>query len=459
MSMMRPSEIVLTDPTLSKKSLPAGAFTMPKEACDAICKTFELKFSPLTIQLPDLRNQLQYYGQNGRPDAQQDNVVLHFSFISNSSNTASVAANDPLYLIYDNTKNPTQYLFSPNNAPTSLWIEASSQGSEGIIQVKLRNENGSIIQEPAQYAQFRLPEKELIRNNGRTWELGKWRVDGSLLARQKARWVGVDKFLERHGGEEFQMLQSKHRIDFTDDEENTYSVYVGPNDCLVWMNNQWREVRPGEDSRNHPLMVVKKIDERLMNFELWDTGGKSKIVLNLLKISENWTANNLQENFKFVGARRRSQYIFEVDGERIFLSPKDWLLQTEEGWVKLSTVEQIDDYVNRKLTGVLFVFEGAEKQDDQQVLRGVMFNANRTDSQEVAVPLQKGKPQTMIAQQAAKNARKTPRPQDNDDEDDDEEDDEDEIAQRPSVNIPKTSPSILSPGKGRTSKVAALDSE
>jgi hypothetical protein len=392
-TVTRPSEIALADPTLTKRSLPPGAFAMPKEACDAIGKTFDLKYSPAKIQLPDLRNQLLYYGQNGRPDAQQERVVLHFAFNGNG-NPAAMVVGEKFYLVYDNTKTPAQYQFSPNNNPTPLWIEASGQGNESTVLVRLRNENGDVISEPAAHAQFKLVEKENMRQAGRVWEIGKVRVDGSLLARQKARWVGPDKFLERHGGEEFQGLQGKHRIDFTDEEEHTYSVYVGLNDSLVWVNDKWKEAQPGEETRNYPLLTVKKVEERLMNFELWDVGGKNKVTLNLLRMNENAPPPNLPADFKFVGARRRSQYIFEIGGERMFLSPKDWLLQTEAGWVKLSTPEEIDDYVNRKLTGVLFVFDGVEKEEDQQVLRGTMFNISRTDTQEVMIPVSKGRTTT-----------------------------------------------------------------
>ncbi|MCP5507977.1 MAG: hypothetical protein H7A37_06730 [Chlamydiales bacterium] len=45
-------------------------------------------------------------------------------------------------------------------------------------------------------------------------ELGKWRVDGTLLARQRARWYGPDMFLKRHGGDEFKDVSGKRRIDF-----------------------------------------------------------------------------------------------------------------------------------------------------------------------------------------------------------------------------------------------------
>jgi len=62
-----------------------------------------------------------------------------------------------------------------------------------------------------------------------------------------------------------------------------------------------------------PLLVVKKVDERLMTFEVWDSEGKTKIALNLLKSSEPPPPVQLLQSFKFVSSRTRSQFVFEIN--------------------------------------------------------------------------------------------------------------------------------------------------
>lgn len=413
----RPSEIELPEIGNIKRALPKSSFEAPKDLCDAIgTNNFELKFCPLGLQLPDLRTHLIYYGKNGRPDAVANRVVMHFSFLGNTT-ISSLMEGERLYLSYDRSRTPNQYVFSANNIPTSLWIEASTQGNEATITVKMKNEQGDIIVEPASYAQFRLTEKESnARGAGKSWELGKWRVDGSLLARQKGSWKGLDRFLERHGGEEYKFYQNKHRIDFTD-EDKTYSVYVGVNDTLSWDKDHWKNVLPGDETLNSPLMIIKKIDDRLMNLELWDVEGKNKISLNLVRTSEAWAPQTLQESFQCLGARTRSQYIFEIDEKRMLLSPQDWLLQTEEGWVKLSTPEEIDSYVERQRTGLLFIFDGVSRKEGKQVLTAVVFNTARTEMQEIEIAVQKG----AIANNGQKE--KGDRNKDKDDDEDDEDED------------------------------------
>ena len=350
-----------------------------------------LEQAPPAMQLPDLRQQLVYYGKNGRPDAQSQHTLLHFSLNGNKT-VSSVAPEEKLYLIYDRTISPGRYNFSPGNEKSSLWVEAKPVDNDVQIHVTLQNDKGEKITEPENLAEFRLSEKEFARYAGATWEIGSFRVDGTLLARQRARWFGVDCFLERHGGDEYQHNIGKHRIDFGENDD-LYSVFVKPGDCLIWNKEQWEVVDPGEKSLGHPLLVAKKIDDRLMTFELWDVEGKGKILLNLLKSTEPWSAQNtqmLQNMFKFVAARTRTQCVFEINRVRMTLRPNDWLLLTPKGWKKLTTAEEIDNYVKRKLTGTLFVFEGLGRKDERQIMTGTLYSPARHESQAVELALQTG---------------------------------------------------------------------
>jgi hypothetical protein len=388
----RPAEIMVINDVASVGSgLPKGAFTLNREAYDSIGEPLlSLKFSPISVQLPDLRKALLYYGKNGRPDAQADHPLLHFAFMGNKV-AASIEPGKPLYLIYDRKSNPPQYAFSPGNEETPLYMQCALDGTEATVTVVMKCQDGSLITEPSAHAQFTLPEKEYVRFGGTPWEIGKWRVDGSLLARQRARWYGPDRFLERHGGDEYSHVNGKHRIDFGEGED-MYSVFVGISECLIWDSDlgKWRSSKPGTETLGHPLLFVKKVDERLINLELWDNDGRGKLALNLLKSTENWMPQNLQQSFKFMGARTRSQFVFEVNKERMLIRPKDWLVLTEAGWLKLTTPEEIDNFVDRKITGALFVFDGVEKRDDKQVLVGTMFNSTRTEMQTVEMPILQG---------------------------------------------------------------------
>lgn len=394
--LKRPTEIVCSNPPSKECRLPKGAFELAENAYQQIGEPLlALQEAPPTMQLPDLRSQLIYYGKNGRPDAQLTHTLLHFSFNGNKA-VVSTPPSEKLYLFYDRKSKPGRYGFSTQNEKTSLWLEATPLDHEVLIQVTLENDKGEKIIEPEVFAQFRLPEKEFTRHAGTTWEIGNFRVDGTLLARQKARWFGLDCFLEDHGGEEYLHSVGKQRIDFGENDD-LYSVFVKIGECLIWDQNRWKVVSPGQESLGYPLLVVKKIDERLMTFELWDVEGKGKILLNLLKSTEPWAVQNvqtLQHMFKFVGARTRTQCMFEINRERMILRPSDWLLLTPKGWKKLATEEEIDNYVKRKIAGTLFVFDGISRENERQIMKGTLYSPSRHDCQTVKLTLQTKKPKS-----------------------------------------------------------------
>lgn len=386
--LVRPGEIHLPEVRQEKTNLPKNSFAQKQAAYDAIGEPiFSLDFVAPRMQLPDLRQKLTYYGQNGRPDADREHPFLHFS-IANGVDMASVAPGTPLYLVYDNNKGGS-YHFSPNNNETALWIEAVPEQKDALVKVKMRDEKGDVVETPQTFAAFPLKEKEYVRQANAPWEIGKWRVDATLLARQKARWYGVDRFMEKHGGDEYKDVIGKNRIDFGEGDEEGYSIFVNDGAALVWDGGVWKAVKPGPESLGKPLLVVKKVDDRVMNLELWDTEGKKKVALNLLKSIETWMPRNIQDEFKFLGARTRSQYVFDVDDEKMLLSPHDWLILTDEGWKKIDTPEEVDEYVARKEVGPLFVFEGVIRKDDQQILKGTIYNASRSAIHDVELPVQK----------------------------------------------------------------------
>lgn len=391
--LKQPAEIFCGDLHSKECGLPKSAFELAEKVYQQAGESLlALQEAPPTMQLPDLRQQLIYCGKNGRPDAQSEHTLLHFAFNGNHKMVSSIAPKEKLYLVYSRKLSPGRYSFSENNEKTSLWIEATPVENEVQIQVSMENDKGERVSEPDTFAQFRLPEKEFSRFVGTSWEIGTFRVDGTLLARQRTRWFGGDRFLEKHGGEEFKDISGRQRVDFGENED-LYSVFIKVGDCLIWDQNRWKVVPPGEESLHHPLLVVKKIDERLMTFELWDVEGKGKILLNLLKSSEPWAVQNgqtLQHMFKFLGARTRTQCVFEINRERVILRPSDWLLLTPKGWKKLATEEEIDKYVNRKLSGTLFVFEGVSRKDERQIMSGTLYSPSRHECQPVELALQVG---------------------------------------------------------------------
>ncbi len=358
--------------------LPPNSFVQDETAYHAIdTGVLNVEVPPPKLQLPDLRPHLTYYGTNDRPDFATDTKLLHFG-LKGSEDLGLIAAGEPLYLQYDASSKPGRYLFSSNNAPTGLWIEAEKDDDAAKVYVKMLDPKDELVTEPKKRATLTLKPKDFARFGGGKWEIGKWRVDGTLLARQRARWYGQDHFLNTHGGAEFVGTREKERIEFGEKDQQ-YVVYIGVGDCLIWDGEQWKNVVPGEASKEFPMLCLQKIEDRLLRWELWDVGGKGRVTLNLVRSKEAWSPKTYERDFKYVSARTLSQYNFEIKKDRVVLRPYDWLLLTDEGWVPLTTVEEIDAYVERKTPGVLFVFEGPVQREEKQVLGGTFYSKTRTN--------------------------------------------------------------------------------
>lgn len=370
------------------RKLPKSAFEFARENyINFIPDAFHLNYMAPCLHFPDLKGALVYYGQNGRPDVALETPKLFFGMQGGKS-VISASYGQKIYLRFDKTATGScKYIFSPNNEPTLVWFTATPEGKEAKLVLEMEPADGILIASDDANRYFSLPEKEFIRaaSHG-TWEIGSWRVDGSLLVRQKARWIGPDRFLERHGGEDFPDFIDKHRIDFGEGEE-AYFTYVKRGDCLIWDANRWKPYDGKENSQDKPLLVVKKIDEKVMSLEVWDVEGKGKVTLSLVKSPDTFRHDQIMRDFRFVGARTKSQVVFQIEDERLVVKPNDWLLHTKEGWKKLSTPSEIDEYVDRKLVGTLFIFQEIARRDEKPILVGSIYNPNRTELHEIEVAL------------------------------------------------------------------------
>ena len=107
-----------------------------------------------------------------------------------------------------------------------------------------------------------------------------------------------------------------------------------------------------------------------------------------MRSKARWFDQGLLEELQFCGVRRWDQFVVQHRDERITLSPEDWLLATEEGeWIKIDSVEEIDDYVLGKLQGELLVIDRLGKEDGINVVTAHLFNVARSEMKEVAFPI------------------------------------------------------------------------
>ncbi|MFN0064890.1 MAG: hypothetical protein ACKVOH_01500, partial [Chlamydiales bacterium] len=339
----------------SPKNFPISAFANAPNGLDALnAGALQLSWTEPKMQLPALHNELICYGVVERPDISADQTLVHLSF-ARDEKIHSFPTETPIYLVYNGFYQKAQkadnqerifatpgeaegeggYSFSPQNRATPLWIiiQTSYGNKKFTAQVHMLDERGGEVSAPEQNSSFALINRDIPKARSVGWEIDGCRVDSTLLIRQKARWVGKDRFLELHGGEDFAHTRDLQRIDFLSDEV-PYSCFVQEGSFLIWKEGRWQGVSKDCETIHLPLLVVKKIEEKMISCELWDPEGKGKILLSLIRSKDLAGFPDLQEEFKFMGAKTWAKFIVESHDERLILKPHDWLVLTSDGWVK-----------------------------------------------------------------------------------------------------------------------------
>lgn len=347
----------------------------------------QLGFQSPKMRVPDLKPLIHYQGHNLRPDAKEaDSLFLTLGPLSETNPPFLVKERERIYLIsQDDPKKP--YALSPANRPTSLWFEAERKGNTASIQVKMQDEKGEIQEEPLERTQFVIPEKPLSPlGQNKNFMIGTSRADAALLSRQKARWQGKDQFLEDHGGPEFENVVGKQRVQFGEGEE-AYSVYLGKDDVMIWKDDHWVVPEKDQPTQSYPLARVNKVEERIMNFDLFDPSGKNKVVLNLLKLQEAPLSALIPQDFQFIGARTKVHSTFKVSGKRMMIGPGDWFLHTPEGWIKLRSAKEIDAFVKGITPGALLVIDRIEDINEERYFAATLYSRSRATAESILLPL------------------------------------------------------------------------
>ncbi|AHK63583.1 hypothetical protein [Chlamydia avium] len=347
-----------------------------------------LDFPDLQEKLPDLRQEVIFLGSNNRPDAFGGKFFLE---LASSKDRYVACANEKVYLQALPPDQGGGFIFSPKGQPTDLWLECRPLNADNRIEVKVRllGVNKEMIVLPKERETLLL---STLSRGLESWEIGGIRVDASFPVKQKMRRVGVDKFLLMHGGAAYADIANKERVDFVSLSNENYSRYLAVGDILLWDGNCWQTCGAFQgDSSQVPLLEVKKVDEKTMLIEIWNVGGTAHQAFNLVKIASSpMEIAEILKEFEFVGMRSWSRPIIHANGQRLILSPDDWVIHSDTGWEKIVRKEQLEAYLSGRIYGPLLIFDKLEKDSRGFVFRAHMFNAQRTLVETVTLPLKQG---------------------------------------------------------------------
>ncbi len=203
-------------------------------------------------------------------------------------------------------------------------------------------------------------------------------------SRQFLRLVGKDLFLEQHGGPEMADLAALHRLDFGPPEE-ALPCYVQAGDRLIFKDNCWSVVQ--ENTQGHWLMVIHEADDMALKGTLWSPSGCDHIPFQLTKAEELFAFLQPEKQFRFVGAKSSSSWIFDLNGLKTEVRSGDWWLFDGKNWSFLDDPDQIDAYAAGKAQNYLLVFDEMGQQEGKKVIHAHLFNRLRNDCRHLCFDL------------------------------------------------------------------------
>lgn len=359
-------------------TLPAHAFSgkVPQPELGFM----RLEYAPPQLRVPNLSALLTFVGVNQRPDAERGAPSLFFT-LGSAKEVIQAKAGENVYLTVKNGV----YAPSPRNEPTDLWFTPKQQGGAASVEVRVKNDEGVISQEPKSASQLTIPEKPIAAQMS-NWNVGKWRADSALLIRQGAKWYGRDLFLEKHGGDEYAAVSSKHRIQFGEGDER-YSLYMDPGDFVVYQGDKWVVPAQGAETAKMPLLRMMRADEKVLAFELFAPEGSQKLLLNVVKAADPLPSHPVDQDFGFIGARTKTHFLFKVSGNREIVAAGDWFVMGSQGWEKIKKVKDVEKYVSGNIPDAMIIIDGITGEGDTRSLHGTLFSPQRSQFTEINLPL------------------------------------------------------------------------
>jgi len=343
-----------------------------------------LNFNQTAHFASDLEHELFFLAKNKRPDFSSSSSLFILG-LKNSKQYREILNGQTLFLSYESKKEEQEKYLSFSSEPTSFWIKPIllEQGNLMIEVFKEINDGESSLAK-IEKTQFTLLEnaaefKRLVLNN-------EHREPSFVTLLRSARLWGYDMLIKEYGGETYQALKDKVKIEFYD-QHSSYVCFVGPGDYLSWEEGKWKERKLEEISPNLPLARIRSFQGKELNVEIWDEQGFQMFFIALEKQAPSKLNVKLEQVITNVRHRTSSQLSCLMEKRRMVLKEGDWVLKTPLGWHIIKKSQEVIDLLEHRLSGELFVFDKIEKEEGILTIKGRLFDEKRTQIQHVMLPI------------------------------------------------------------------------
>lgn len=326
-----------------------------------------------------LAKELLVIAHNSRPDAMGSEAQILLGLKTEEA-PKQMTSGKMLFL----EKNEATGAFTFSEGPQPLWIKPILL-ENGRVLIETGKKLGQLdsAHGSEEKGQFVVPASA---SSARGKQYSSLAQEAFALLKNAKCW-GHDLLIQQYGGGEFGRWREKFKVEFAQGAAS-YVVFVATGDYLMWKEGRWQEAPLSEVSAQLPVALVKAVSPRSVELTVWDETGFYPASIELAIEHAGRMSQKAETTLAQPRLRTASQVSCMLGKKRVVLRQGDWMLKTGAGWRNLRKKEEIENCLNHRIKGELFVFDSLEKEQGRWVLKGSLFDEMRTQVQHVCLPIE-----------------------------------------------------------------------
>src|SRR3990167_1313131 len=341
-----------------------------------------------SFPLPDFQKEIQFIHKSSRPDVSLDERILQIG-LKKSKETINIISGQKAFLSYAADKGLKQ-----SDEVTPLWIKPFiTKEGQIMLELGLRlfgSNREKILDEKRDIAVDLFVEKD---GRGINSTESHPQFGQAVSELQACKWLGKDYLFGAYGGEEYAKLGIHEHLECTDSFGNQV-LYVKEGDTLIWEEGKWKTAALGEETKNHYLAYLKTVSSNKMDWQVWDEVGLECRVVSLQREKTENLPLSVQEFLTGLRHRTSQRVSCRINNKATILKKGDWVHHTSSGWHIVKSLKEIEDILQFRVRGELFIFDGIEKKSGKSIFLGTLFSPMRTQMQNLKIPMSDQKKKT-----------------------------------------------------------------
>jgi hypothetical protein len=326
-----------------------------------------------------LADELVLITYNSRPDVESKDAEILIS-LKNGKEQLNLSNGQMIYL---KESEQGKGLRSSEEA-ASLWAKPILlENGTVLIEAgrRLTSKNGQMGEEKGQF---------IIAGQGGI--PNRYNPASQLFAKElkSGRSFSHDLLIQKYGGREYDSWREKAVIELSHGN-SSYACFVSPGDYLLYDEEEWRICSFEDLKTDRPIAHIKAISGEIMNIEAWDETGLFPLEFKIEMEKQDRFQIKPEMMPSAIRLRNGTQVSCTFGKRRVILKQGDWLLKTSTGWRNLRRTEEIEHYLHHRLKGELFIFDAIEKEQGRFIMKGHLFDENRTQMQPLTLPIEADK--------------------------------------------------------------------